>query len=29
LVFIRGQIFIGDDTLATFTGILKKIAPRS
>ena len=29
LVFIRGEIFISDNTLATFTGILKKIAPRN
>ena len=26
LVFIRGEIFAGDDTLATFNAILKKIA---
>jgi uncharacterized protein (TIGR00369 family) len=25
MVFLRGEIYVGDDTLATFTGILKKI----
>ena len=28
LIFIRGEIFVGDDTLATFNAILKKIAVR-
>jgi uncharacterized protein (TIGR00369 family) len=28
LVFLRGEIYTGEDTLATFTGILKKIGKR-
>lgn len=28
LIFIRGEIYVGDETLATFSGILKKIAKR-
>ncbi len=28
MVFVRGEIYTGDDTLATFTGILKKIGKR-
>ena len=28
MIFVRGEIFVGDDTLATFNGILKKIAVR-
>lgn len=29
MVFLRGEIYVGDDTLATFTGILKKIGKHS
>jgi acyl-coenzyme A thioesterase PaaI-like protein len=29
LIFVKGEISVGDDTLATFGGILKKIAPRT
>ena len=28
LVFVRGEIYTGEDTLATYTGILKKIGNR-
>lgn len=28
LVFVRGEVYVGDDTLATFNAVLKKIGKR-